>query len=345
MHAFSLFIYSVTPRVIITIQKKNMSTALPPGIYVPMPTFFKDEPSDEQPIDVDVITRHIKFLCSSGVHGIICMGSTGEAVHLNEDERQLVLRTARKTIDDSSAKVTLVAGCSQESVCQTLHLIEQAAKCGAEYALILPPSYYLAWTSNRSDIIYSFYTKVADKSQLPIVIYNFPGVTQQIDIPQETLVKLAAHPNIVGIKCTDGNVGKAAYVCEHTDPKQFTLLSGSAENFIPFLTIGAQGCVPGFGNVAPRILCQLFELYTKHSADQWTHIQSLQRKIVRSDHALFRWYGLAGMKSAMQRVFGYGGLPRAPLLPITSEQQEQIIKAIEPALEIERHLAAKASNK
>ena len=322
-----------------------MAAALPPGIYVPIPTFFHDEPADEQPVDVDTLTRHVKFLCSAGVDGIVCMGSTGEAVHLTEEERQLVIRTARKAIDNSSSKAKLLAGCSQESVRGSLHLIEQAAKSGAEYAMILPPSYFLAWATNRADVIYSFYTKIADKSPLPIVIYNFPGVTQQMDTTQETIVKLAAHPNIVGIKCTDGNVGKAAYVCEYTDPKQFTLMSGSAENFVPFLTIGAQGCVPGFANISPRVLVELFHLYTNNSGDQWKEIQRLQGKIVAADHAFFRWNGISGLKSAMQKVLGYGGLPRAPLLPTSQEQQEKIITALEPALEIERQLASKSSSK
>lgn len=321
-----------------------MTSALPPGIYVPIPTFFHNEPSDEQPIDVDTITRHVQYLCSAGVHGVVCMGSTGEAVHLTEDERQLVIRTARKAIDDSSSKAKVLAGCSHESVRGTLHLVEQAAKAGADYAMILPPSYFLTWT-NRSDVIYSFYTKVADKSPLPIVIYNFPGVTQQMDITQETIVKLAAHPNIVGIKCTDGNVGKAAYVCAHTDPKKFTLMSGSADSFLPFLTVGAQGCVPGFGNVAPRTVVHLFDLYTKHSANQWKELQDLQGKIAGPDHAFFRWNGISGLKSTLQKVLGYGGLPRAPLLPTSQEQQESIVKAIEPGLEIERQLASKSSSK
>jgi dihydrodipicolinate synthase/N-acetylneuraminate lyase len=321
-----------------------MAIALPPGVYVPIPTFFSNEPSDDQPVDADTVARHVKYLCSAGVQGVVCMGSTGEAVHLTEEERQLVIRTARKAIDDSSSKAKLLAGCSHESVRGTLHLIEQAAKSGADYAMVLPPSYFLAWT-NRTDVIHSFYTKVADKSVLPIVIYNFPGVTQQMDTPQETIVKLAAHPNIVGIKCTDGNVGKAAYVCAHTDPKQFTLMSGSAENFIPFLSIGAQGCVPGFGNIAPRALVRLYDLYTKHAADQWKDIQSLQGTVVGPDHAFFRWNGISGLKATMQSILGYGGLARAPLLPTSDEQRDKIIQAIEPALVIERQLESKSSSK
>ena len=317
------------------------SAALPPGIYVPIPTFFLDTPADEQPVDVDTVARHVQFLCSAGVHGVVCMGSTGEAVHLSEDERQLVIRTARKTIDESSSKAKLIAGCSYESVHGTLRLIKQAAEAGAEYAMVLPPSYFLTWTVNRSDVLVSFYTKVADKAALPIVIYNFPGVTQQMDTPQETIVKLASHPNIVGIKCTDGNVGKAGYVCEHTDPKQFTLMSGSADSFVPFLTVGAQGCVPGFANVAPRVLVHLFNLYKSHSQDKWEEIQRIQGRIVGPDHAFFRWNGISGLKATMQKVLGYGGLPRAPLVPTSTEQQESIVKAIEPALEIERELASK----
>ncbi|CAF1670484.1 unnamed protein product, partial [Adineta ricciae] len=303
---------------------------------------FLDTPADEQPVDVDTVARHVQFLCSAGVHGVVCMGSTGEAVHLNEDERQLVIRTARKAIDESSSKAKLIAGCSHESVRGTLHLIKQAAEAGAEYAMVLPPSYFLSWTVNRSDVLVSFYTKVADKAVIPVVIYNFPGVTQQMDTPQETIVKLASHPNIVGMKCTDGNVGKAGYVCEHTDSKQFTLMSGSADSFVPFLTIGAQGCVPGFANVAPRVLVHLFNLYRNHSQDKWEEIQRIQRRIIGPDHAFFRWNGISGLKATMQKVLGYGGLPRAPLVPTSTEQQESIVKAIEPALEIERELASKA---
>jgi len=321
-----------------------MAAALPPGIYVPMPTFFLDGPADEQPVDVDTVARHVKFLCTSGVHGVVCMGSTGEAVHLTEEERKVVLRTARKAIDESGTKAKLLAGCSQESIFGTLNLIQQAKEAGAEYAMVLPPSYNLNLLANKTEVIESFFTKVADKSPLPIVIYNYPGVTQQIDTPQDTVVKLAAHPNIVGIKCTDGNVGKAAYVCERVDAKKFTLMSGSADTFLPFLTVGAQGCIPGFGNVAPHIVVRLFDLYTNHLTDQWKEIQRLQATIVGPDQSLFRLNGISGVKSAMQSVLGYGGLGRAPLLPTSKELEEKIVKAIEPALAIERELASKSSN-
>lgn len=321
-----------------------MATALPPGIYVPIPTFFAEESAGEQQVDTDTLARHVKFLCTSGVHGIVCMGSTGEAVHLTEEERQLVIRTTRKTIDDLGSKAKVIAGCSQESVQGTLTLIEQAKQAGADYVMVLPPSYFLGWTINRSDVLVSFYTKVADKSPLPIVIYNFPGVTQQMDTPEETVVKLAGHANIVGIKCTDANVGKAAYVCGHTDSKEFTLMSGSADSFIPFLTVGAQGCVPGFGNIAPRLVVRLFDLYNNNRADQWDEIQRLQKLVAGPDHALFRFNGISGLKAAMQAVLGYGGLARAPLVPSSPETQEKILKGIEPAMVVERELAGKASS-
>ena len=321
-----------------------MATPLPPGIYVPIPTFFAGEPADKQPVDAETLARHVKFLCEAGVNGIVCMGSTGEAVHLTEEERQLVIRTTRKTIDDLGSKAKVIAGCSQESVQGTLNLIGQAKEAGADYVMVLPPSYFLSWTVNRADVLVSFFTKVADESPLPVVIYNFPGVTQQMDTPEETVVQLAGHSNIVGIKCTDGNVGKAAYVCGQTDRKTFNLMSGSADAFLPFLSVGAQGCVPGFGNVAPRIVVRLYDLYTNHRADQWEEIQRLQGIIAGPDHALFRRNGLSGLKAAMQSILGYGGLPRAPLVPSSKETVENIIKAIEPAMVIERELAGKSAS-
>ena len=320
-----------------------MASALPPGIYVPMPTFFLDEPATEQPVDVDTVAKHVQFLIAAGVHGVVCMGSTGEAVHLTEEERQLVIRTAKKTIDDSGKKAIVIAGCSQESVRGTVNLIKQAKEAGAQYAMVLPPSYFLNWTLNRADVLVSFFTKVADQAPLPIVIYNFPAVTQNADTPQDTVVQLAAHPNIVGIKCTDGNVGKAAYVCERVDSKTFTLMSGSADSFLPFLTVGAQGCVPGLGNVTPRAVLRLYELYTNNRADQWEELQRLQAAIVGPDHALFRWNGISTVKSTMQNVLGYGGVPRAPLLSTPKDIQEKVLQAMEPLFVIERELAAKAS--
>ena len=315
-----------------------MAAVLPPGVYVPIPTFFHEDPSGEQPIDVETLTRHVKHLCSAGVHGIVSLGSTGEAVHLSSEERELVIRTTRKAIDEVSPNAKLLAGCSHESVRGTLSLIEQAAKAGAEYALILPPSYFLTWIINRNDVIYSFYTKVADKSPIPIIIYNCPGVTQHMDTPQEIIVKLAAHPNIVGIKCTDGNVGKASFICAHTDRKKFTVMSGAADCFLPFLTIGAQGCVPGFGNIVPRLLVQLFNLYRNNSSENRKEIEQLQDQMIGPDHALSRWNGIPGVKTVMQCVLGYGGLPRAPLLPSPEGDLPKVLEAMQPALTIERQL-------
>lgn len=317
------------------------AVALPPGIYVPIPTFFHAEPADEQPIDTETIARHIKYLCSAGVHGIVSMGSTGEAVHLTNEERVTVLRATRKAIDESGTKAKLIAGCSKESVRETVQIIEQAAEAGAEYALVLPPSYFVAPAGNRAEIIASFYQKVADRSPIPVIIYNYPGVTQQMDTPEETLVKLATHPNIVGMKCTDGNVGKAAYVCENTDRKTFTLMSGAADTFVPFLTVGAQGCVPGFGNVAPRTIVHLFNLYTSNAKENWSEIQRIQGKLAGPDHALFRWNGISGVKAAMQKLVGYGGLARAPLLPTSEEQLNKLLEALQGALEIENQLSSK----
>ena len=75
-----------------------MASALPPGIYVPMPTFFLDEPATEQPVDVDTVAKHVQFLIDAGVHGVVCMGSTGEAVHLTEEERQLVIQLKKRSM-------------------------------------------------------------------------------------------------------------------------------------------------------------------------------------------------------------------------------------------------------
>jgi len=178
---------------------KMSKQMLPHGVYVPVPTFFQD--NSEQELDLETLGKHVKYLCQSGVSGIVILGSSGEAVHVSDEERMEIIKRGKTVMNGLDPNLKLIAGCSAQSVNGTLKLIRDAHKSGAQYALVLPPSYYLNWIN--SNVILTYYTSVADRSPIPIIIYNYPGVTQQLDIAADTIVELAHHPNIVGIKCTD----------------------------------------------------------------------------------------------------------------------------------------------
>ncbi|RUP43584.1 hypothetical protein BC936DRAFT_136976 [Jimgerdemannia flammicorona] len=302
---------------------------LPGGTYVPIPTFFHAN----EDLDLVTLDRHVTYLANSGITGIIFMGSTGEAIHLSDEERRIVLRKGREVLKRENPAVKIVAGCGAPSARGTIKLIKDAASEGAEFTLVLPPSYY----RNRinAESIKHYFKRVADESPIPIIIYNFPGVTQGVDIDVETMAELARHPNIAGVKGTDGNVGKVGYLATHTSPREFTLLAGSADFFLPALTVGAVGVVPGLGNVTPKAIVRLQKLYEEGKLAEATE---LQKKLVKPDDAFNRWYGLSGVKGGMETVLGYGGPLRNPLLPVTAEEKSKIKAAFDEIMVIEKSL-------
>ncbi len=136
------------------------------------------------------------------VAGMVVLGSTGEAIMLSDQERRDVLKTAREA---AAPNKVLVAGTGIESASETLRLTEYAAELGYDVAMVRTPHYYKKQMQPAN--ILAFYRTVADRSPLPIIIYNFPQATGY-DIPAEVVIELAEHPNLIGIKESSGDVEK-----------------------------------------------------------------------------------------------------------------------------------------
>jgi 4-hydroxy-2-oxoglutarate aldolase len=144
------------------------------------------------------------------VSGIVVLGSTGEAVMLSDQERRDVLKAAREAA--APGKV-LVAGTGIESAIETLRLTEYAAGLGYDVAMVRTPHYYKK--QMQPENILAFYRTVADRSPLPVIIYNFPQA-MGYDIPVELVIELAEHPNVIGIKESSGDVEKVRRMVEGT---------------------------------------------------------------------------------------------------------------------------------
>lgn len=187
-------------------------TSLGRGIFVPVPTFFKAN----EDLDLVAFDKHIQYLANTGIAGIVVLGSMGEAVNLSEEERGLVITQAYQSIKKYNHTLKLIAGTSAQSARTTISYTKQAAQHGAQFTLILPPSFYRGAVDE--DAILNFFRTVADNSPLPVVIYNYPGVCQGLDLSVKVLTQLSKHHNIIGVKGTDGNVGKMANLVQKTDP-------------------------------------------------------------------------------------------------------------------------------
>jgi len=142
--------------------------------------------------------------------GIVVLGSTGEAILLSDHERRDVLKSAREAAGPNKV---LIAGTGIESAIETLRLTEYAAELGYDVAMVRTPHYYKKQMQAAN--ILAFYRTVADRSPLPVIIYNFPQATGY-DIPAELVIELAEHPNLIGIKESSGSVEKVRDMVERT---------------------------------------------------------------------------------------------------------------------------------
>jgi dihydrodipicolinate synthase/N-acetylneuraminate lyase len=168
------------------------------GIFPPITTpFYPDGKVYYRKLEHNV-DRYSRTPCA----GIMALGSTGEAILLSDEERREVLKVTREA---AAAEKVLIAGTGCESVSETLRLTEYAAGIGYDVAMVRTPYYYRGQTTAFN--VLAFYRTLADRSPLPVIIYNFPQATGY-DIPAELVIELADHPNMIGIKESSGNVEK-----------------------------------------------------------------------------------------------------------------------------------------
>lgn len=168
------------------------------GIFPPITTPFYPDGN----IYFKKLEHNVEHYSRTPMAGIVVLGSTGEAILLSDQERRDALKCAREA---AAPNKVLVAGTGVESAIETLRLTEYAAELGFDVAMVRTPHYYKKQMQPAN--ILAFYRTVADKSPLPVIIYNFPQATGY-DIPAELVIELAEHPNLIGIKESSGDVEK-----------------------------------------------------------------------------------------------------------------------------------------
>src|SRR5499425_2032709 len=176
------------------------------GIHPPITTPFYPDGN----IYFKKLAANVERYSRTPVAGIVVLGSTGEAILLSDQERRDVLKCAREAA--APGKV-LVAGTGIESAIETLRLSESAAELGYDVAMVRTPHYYKKQMLPANML--AFYRTVADRSPIPVIVYNFPQATSY-DIPAEVMIELADHPNLIGIKESSGDVEKVRKMVEGT---------------------------------------------------------------------------------------------------------------------------------
>jgi 4-hydroxy-2-oxoglutarate aldolase len=182
------------------------------GIFPPVTTPFYPDGS----VYFKKLESNVERYSRTPVAGLVVLGSTGESAMLSDQERRDALQTAREA---AAPNKILIAGTGVESAHETLRLTEHAAKLGYDVALVRTPHFYRKQMQPPN--LLAFYRTVADRSALPVMIYNVPPFTGY-DIPAEVVIELAGHPNVVGIKESSGDVEKVRRMVEGTQHVKHT---------------------------------------------------------------------------------------------------------------------------
>ena len=174
------------------------------GIFPPITTPFYPEGK----VYFKKLEHNVERYSKTPVAGIVVLGSTGEAILLSDEERREVLKAS---MEAAAPNKVMIAGTGIESASETLRLTEYAAALGYDIAMVRTPHYYKA--QMKPENMLAFYRFVADRSPLPVIIYNFPQATGY-DIPAELVTQLSDHPNLIGIKESSGDVEKVRKMVE-----------------------------------------------------------------------------------------------------------------------------------
>lgn len=271
--------------------------------------------------DLENLARLVDYQIEGGTRGVVVAGSTGEAAALENDEFSALVAFVARHV---AARVPVLAGTGLQSTQKTITQTRRARDAGADAALVVVPPYVRA----TQEGLYRHFSAVAEEGGLPVILYNVPARTAG-DLLPETVVRLAAHGNIVGIKEARAEPERMQSLVALDGPR-FSVLSGDDPTWLRALRAGASGVVSVAANVAPRLMARLHEL----------HVDGRAEDADRLDGRLHALYDVLGVEPNPIPVkwclaeLGFGSPTlREPLLPL-SERHHADARAVLAALDL-----------
>jgi 4-hydroxy-2-oxoglutarate aldolase len=269
------------------------------GIFTPIVTPFKSDDT----LDETGLRRNVARWMSTSLTGLVVLGSNGEAAQLDDAEADRIVDIVR---GDVPSNRPLIAGTGRESTRATIEATRRAASAGVDAVLVRTPSFFKSQMT--TDVFVRHYTDVAEASPVPVMLYNvtmFTGVNLQPDAVE----RLAAHPNIVGMKESGNDIAQVAEFVSRT-PDDFTVLAGSATTFVHALWAGCDGAILALAALAPDACVELATLVREGRVDE---ARTLQRRLLPLARSVGGRYGVPGLKAALHLLGFASGPPRPPL--------------------------------
>lgn len=271
------------------------------GLYHPLVTPF----TSTGDVDPGAIARNAAKYLSTPLTGLVVLGSNGESPQLDDDESDRVIAAVRDVVP---ADRPLLAGAARESTRATIAACRRAADLGVSAVMVRTPSFYKNMMT--TDAFVRHYTEVADRSPVPVLLYNvtfYTGVTLQAD----AVGLLSQHPNIVGIKESGNDMQLLGdYLAAAADG--FVVLCGSATSFYSALALGVHGGVLALSGIVPDRCVELARLV---AAGRYEEARALQARLLPLARAIGAQHGVPALKAALTLIGFETGEPRPPLRP------------------------------
>ena len=229
----------------------------------------------EDKVDYDSLTKVLTHLIDNGSHGLVPCGTTGESPTLSHDEHKKIIE---ETIRIADKRIPIIAGTGSNNTLEAIEYTNHAEDSGADAALIVTPYYNKPTQSG----LYEHFKKIAEKTNIPIIIYNIPG-RSIVDMTIETMIELSKIKNIIGVKDATNDLFRPLLTRKKMQNK-FCYLSGEDGTALAYLAQGGHGCISVTANVAPKLCSEM------HSAWQDGHIsraQEINLKLSSLHNALF----------------------------------------------------------
>lgn len=263
-------------------------------------------PITENGIDYDAFGKLIDWQIESGINALVICGTTGEGSTLTDEEHKEAIAYSVKR---SGGRVPIIAGTGSNDTAYALELTEFACSVGVDGVLVVTP-YYNKATQNG---LIEMFTKIADTSTVPVILYNVPSRTG-VNIAPKTVAALSKHPNINAIKEASGNISQIAEIAALCGDN-INIYSGNDDQIVPIMSLGGKGCISVLSNVCPK---ESVEICNSFFGGDIKAAAALQLKYLPLINALFSEVNPIPVKAAMAEM---GFCEDYLRLPLTSMEE------------------------
>ena len=270
-------------------------------------------------LDINTLRSLIDFHINEGTDGIVVVGTTGESPTVDVDEHCLLIKT---TVDHVAGRIPVIAGTGANSTREAIELTRHAKALGADACLLVAPYY----NKPTQEGLYQHFRSVAEAVDIPLILYNVPGRTG-CDIQNDTTLRLAEIPNIVGIKDATGSIDRGTDLVLRA-PEGFAIYSGDDATSAALLLLGAHGVISVTANVAPKLMHELCKAAIAGDTKQTRNINA---QLFPLHQKLFVEANPIPVKWVLEQMGLIGPGLRLPLVRLSAQYHEVLRAAMKSA--------------